>query len=180
MSVHAILATVSDRPGVLYGLTAFGLSQREGIPREDAEEFIRNYFEAYPTVAEWRDRVVDEARARGYAETLTGRRRYIPELRSGNRNQRQAAERMAINMPVQGTAADILKLAMVRLQVEMDARDLRSMMILQVHDELIFELPQDEFDEMRALVNEIMPAAMSLAVPLDVDVKTGANWGDME
>ena len=113
-------------------------------------------------------------------ETLKGRRRYIPEIRSPNFHQRSAGERMAINMPIQGTAADILKLAMVRLQAEMDARELRSMMILQVHDELIFESPQDELDEMKGLVDEIMPAAMSLAVPLEVDVKTGANWGDME
>src|SRR5262249_31905144 len=98
--------------GVLYGLTAFGLSTREGIPRDEAEAFIQAYFDAYPSVAEWRGRTVDEARHRGYAETLTGRRRYIPDLRSPDRNRRGAAERMAMNMPIQGTAADIIKIAM--------------------------------------------------------------------
>ena len=168
--------------GVLYGLTAFGLSQREGIPREDAEEFIRNYFEAYPTVAEWRDRVVDEARARGYAETLTGRRRYIPELRSGNRNQRQAAERMAINMPVQGTAADIIKLAMNRIDAELLERQAGgklARMVLQVHDELIFELPAAELDDVREMSHRLMPS-LELSVALEVDEKLGRSWGELE
>ena len=107
--------------GVLYGLTAFGLSQREGIPRDEAEEFIRAYFAAYPQVAHWRDAVVAEARERGYAETLTGRRRYIPELRSRNHNRRLGAERIAINMPIQGAAADIIKIAMNRIDTELVA-----------------------------------------------------------
>lgn len=169
--------------GVLYGLTAFGLSQREGIPRDEAEEFIKNYFEAYPSVAEWRDEVVDEARARGYAETLTGRRRYIPDLRAGNHNQRMAAERMAINMPIQGTAADIIKIAMNQIDEELTARQQAgklSRMVLQVHDELIFELPAAELDEVREIAQRLMPAALDLAVPLELEEKWGPSWGEME
>ena len=167
--------------GVLYGLTAFGLSQREGIPRDEAEDFIRTYFEAYPAVAVWRDRVVDEARAKGYAETLTGRRRYIPELRASNRNHRMAAERIAINMPIQGTAADIIKIAMNRIDAEMlerRARGALARMVLQVHDELIFELPAAEADDVREMAHRLMPA-LELAVPLDIEEKSGRSWGDL-
>ncbi|MCC6238507.1 MAG: DNA polymerase I [Dehalococcoidia bacterium] len=166
--------------GVLYGLTAFGLSQREGIPRDEAEEFIRHYFEAYPSVAAWRDRVVDEARAKGYASTLTGRRRYIPELRASNRNQRMAAERVAINMPIQGTAADIIKIAMNRIDAELldrQSRGAQARMVLQVHDELIFETPQSEVDDVREIAHRLMPS-LELAVPLVIDEKSGRSWGD--
>ena len=166
--------------GVIYGLSPFGMSQQTGLTPEEGKAFIEAYFGKYPGIESYIDGIKGSVRDDGYVETLKGRRRYIPEIRSPNFHQRSAGERMAINMPIQGTAADILKLAMVRLQAEMDARELRSMMILQVHDELIFESPQNEMDEMKGLVNEIMPAAMSLAVPLEVDVKTGANWGDME
>ena len=167
--------------GVLYGLTAFGLSQREGIPREEADEFIHNYFEAYPSVAAWRDRVVEEARDRGYAETLIGRRRYIPELRSRDRNRRMAAERIAINMPIQGTAADILKVAMNRLDealIEHREGGGLARMVLQVHDELLFELPRAELDDVRALAQRLMPS-LELAVPLELDEKVGRSWGEM-
>ncbi len=166
--------------GVIYGLSPFGMSQQTGLSPEEGKAFIGAYFGKYPGLETYIDGIKRSVRDDGYVETLKGRRRYIPEIRSANFHQRSAGERMAINMPIQGTAADILKLAMVRLQVEMDARDLRSMMILQVHDELIFESPQDELDEIKALVSDLMPAAMDLAVPLDVDVKTGANWGDMD
>ena len=168
--------------GVLYGLSAFGLSQREGIPREEAEEFIKDYFEVYPTVDEWRDRVVDEARARGHADTLSGRRRYIPDLRSRNRNRRMAAERMAINMPIQGTAADIIKIAMNRIDAELLERQAKgklARMVLQVHDELIFELPSEELDEVREIAQRLMPS-LDLAVPLELDEKWGRSWGELE
>ena len=168
--------------GVLYGLTAFGLSQREGIPREEAEEFIKGYFEAYPTVAAWRDGVVDEARERGYAETVTGRRRYVPDLRSGNHNRRQAAERIAINMPIQGTAADIIKIAMNRIDaelLELQRAGKLARMVLQVHDELIFELPAEELDEVREIAARLMPS-LELIVPLELDEKWGRSWGELE
>jgi DNA polymerase-1 len=168
--------------GVLYGLTAFGLSTREGIPRDEATAFIDSYFEAYPQVAVWREQTVDEARARGYAETLSGRRRYIPDLRAGNRNQRQAAERMAINMPVQGTASDIIKIAMNKIDRELLERreaGKHARLVLQVHDELIFELPREELGEISELAQRLMQS-MDLAVPLELDEKSGASWGDME
>ncbi len=166
--------------GVIYGLSPFGMSQQTGLTPEEGKAFIDAYFGKYPGIESYIDGIKRSVRDDGYVETLKGRRRYIPEIRSPNFHQRSAGERMAINMPIQGTAADILKLAMVRLQAEMDARELRSLMILQVHDELIFEAPQDELDELKDLVGEIMPAALTLAVPLEVDVKTGSNWGDLE
>jgi DNA polymerase-1 len=166
--------------GVLYGLTEFGLSQREGISREEAAEFIRTYFAKYPGIRKYSEETVQRTRERGYAETLLGRRRYIPEINSANVNVRQAAERAAINMPVQGTAADIIKIAMNRIDAEMQARRLTSRMILQVHDELIFECPAREADAVRELAVDIMPLRQRrMKVPLKVDIKSGPNWGDM-
>jgi DNA polymerase-1 len=166
--------------GVLYGLTDFGLAQREGISREEAGAFIKRYFEKYDSVRRWRDDIVNQTRADGYAETLAGRRRYIPDIHSGNFNVRMAAERVAINMPIQGTASDIIKIAMIRLDEELSKRKLTSRMLLQVHDELIFEGPHAELEELRGLVKEVMPASLKLDVPLKVDVKIGRNWADME
>jgi DNA polymerase I len=168
--------------GVLYGLTAFGLSQREGIDFDEANTFIDAYFEAYPRVQEWREQTVDQARARGYAETLTGRRRPIPDLTSSNHNRRQAAERIAINMPIQGTASDIIKIATNAIDTELLARREQgklARMVLQVHDELIFELPRAELDDVREIAHRLMPS-IELAVPLDLDEKLGAAWGDLE
>jgi len=166
--------------GVLYGLTEFGLSQREGISREEAAEFIKTYFAKYPGIRKYSEETVQRTRERGYAETLLGRRRYIPEINSPNVNVRQAAERAAINMPVQGTAADIIKIAMNRIDAEMQARRLASRMILQVHDELIFECPASELEAVRGLVLDIMPRPLEMKVPLKVDIKVGVNWGEME
>ena len=165
--------------GVLYGLTGFGLSQREGISREEAQHFIDTYFERYPRVKDWRDQVVADARAKGYAETMMGRRRYIPEVNAGNPQVRAAGERIAVNMPTQGTASDIIKVAMNRIDAEMAERGLRSKMLLQVHDELIFEGPAAEMDDLREMVQRIMPASLDLAVPLKIDVKVGKNWGEI-
>ena len=166
--------------GVLYGLSAHGLSLRERIPREEAAEFIRTYFEKYPGIQRYVDETVERVREVGYAETLFGRRRYLPEIKSGNHNVRQAAERAAINMPVQGTAADIIKIAMNRIDAEMERRGMRSLMTLQVHDELMFECPGDELEEVRALAVDIMPKSMRMKVPLKIDTKVGKNWGEME
>jgi DNA polymerase I len=133
-------------------------------------------------VQAWRERTVAEARDLGYAVTLTGRRRYIPDLRAGNRNLRQAAERVAINMPVQGTAADIIKIAMNRIDPELHERrekGKRARLILQVHDELIFELPREELDEVREIARRLMPS-IELAVPLDLEEKVGRTWGELE
>ena len=166
--------------GVLYGLSEFGLSQREGISREEAAEFIKTYFAKYPGIREYSEETVRRTREVGYAETLLGRRRYIPEINSPNVNVRQAAERAAINMPVQGTAADIIKIAMNRIDAEMQGRRLASRMILQVHDELIFECPAGELDEVRQMALDIMPRPLELRVPLKVDTKVGENWGEMQ
>ncbi|HLB27428.1 MAG TPA: DNA polymerase I [Dehalococcoidia bacterium] len=166
--------------GVLYGLSEYGLSVREKIPREEAATFIRTYFEKYPGIKRYVEETVQETRRLGYAETLFGRRRYIPEINSGNFNVRQAAERAAINMPVQGTAADIIKIAMNRIQDELERRKLRSLMTLQVHDELIFECPGDELEEVRALAVDIMPKSLEMKVPMKIDTKVGRNWGEME
>ncbi len=174
--------------GVLYGLTDFGLSQREGISREEAAQFIETYFKKYERVKVWRDEVIAETRRLGYAETLSGRRRYIPEINSSNFQARSAAERMAVNMPIQGTASDIIKIAMNRIDAEMEERKLKTKMLLQVHDELIFEGPASELDDLREMVVRVMPLrqaqggleSLSLDVPLKVDVKVGKNWGEME
>jgi DNA polymerase-1 len=166
--------------GVLYGLSEFGLSVREKISREEAAAFIRTYFEKYPGMQRYMSETVQKVRDMGYAETLFGRRRYFPEISSTNFNVRNAAERAAINMPVQGTAADIIKVAMNRLDAEMQQRNLRSMLTLQVHDELIFECPGDEIEEVRTLCVDIMPASIELRVPLKVDTKIGRNWGEMQ
>jgi DNA polymerase-1 len=166
--------------GVLYGLSEFGLSVREKIPREEAAAFIQTYFAKYPGMQQYMSETVQKVRDLGYAETLFGRRRYFPEINSTNFNVRNAAERAAINMPVQGTAADIIRVAMNRLDAELGRRGLRSMLILQVHDELIFECPGDEIEEIRRLCIDIMPASLEMRVPLKVDTKVGRSWGEMQ
>jgi DNA polymerase-1 len=165
--------------GVLYGLSEYGLATRERISREEASLFIKTYFEKYEAVKRWREELLATVRHDGYAETLAGRRRYIPDIHSSNFNIRSGAERMAINMPIQGTASDIIKIAMNAVDREMQDRGLKTRMLLQVHDELIFEGPRAEVDDMRELLLRIMPASMELAVPLKVDLKVGPNWADM-
>jgi DNA polymerase-1 len=166
--------------GVIYGMSDYGLGQATELSREEAAKFIASYFERHPKIKEYLESTKQKTRDEGYVQTLLGRRRYIPEINSSNRQVREAAERMAINMPLQGTAADIVKLAMIRLQGEMDVRGLTSKMILQVHDELLFEVPPEEMEEMKGLIFELMPQAMNLTVSLEVEVKVGRNWGEME
>ncbi len=165
--------------GVLYGLGEFGLSQREGISREEAAEFIETYFRKYECIKRWREEVVADARKKGYAETIMRRRRYVPEINSSNGQVRATGERIAINMPVQGTASDIIKVAMNRIDAELEERGMKTKMILQVHDELIFEGPAKEMDDMQEIVLRLMPAPLDLDVPLKIDVKVGKNWGDL-
>ncbi len=166
--------------GVIYGMSDYGLEQATELSREEASQFITAYFEKYPGVKQYLDATKEQARKLGYVQTLLGRRRRIPEIDSRNRQVREAAERMAINMPVQGTSADIIKVAMIKIDREMLRRQLKSKMILQVHDDLLFEVPEDELEEMRRLVPEIMSTALELGVPLKVDMKAGKNWGEME
>ena len=166
--------------GVIYGLSAHGISQQTEFSREEGARFIENYFARYPGINEYIEKVKSTTRETQYVETVMGRRRYLPDINSANFNVRGAAERMAINMPVQGTAADIMKLAMVRVQKRLEQENLRAKMLLQVHDELVFEVPQDEMDGLKDLVFDEMPAALELDVTLKVDAKSGETWGDME
>ena len=166
--------------GVIYGMSDYGLEQATELSREEAARFIAAYFEKYPGVRQYLDSTKEQARQNGYVQTLLGRRRFIPDINSPNRQVREAAERMAINMPVQGTSADIIKVAMINLYREMGKRRLESKMLLQVHDELIFEVPEGEIEEMRQLVLEVMSAAVELSIPLKVDTKEGKNWGEMK
>jgi DNA polymerase I len=166
--------------GVIYGMSEFGLEQATELSRQDAGQFIKAYFEKYPGVTLYLEATKQQARTNGYVQTLLGHRRYIPEVNSPNRQIREAAERMAINMPVQGTSSDIIKVAMIKLQKEIHRRNLASLLVLQVHDELIFEVPQSEVEVMTLLIREQMTGAVKLDVPLKVDLKSGANWGEME
>ena len=166
--------------GVVYGLSPFGISRQTGLSPDEGKAFIDTYFGKYPGIREYIESAKAQVRMEGYVKTVLGRRRYIPEIRSSNFNVRSAGERMAINMPIQGTAADAIKIAMVRMQRRLDELKLRTMMIVQVHDELIFETPTDELEDVQGLVLEVMPTVLDLAVPLDVELKTGASWGEME
>ena len=165
--------------GVVYGLSDFGLARDTGMSREDAHVFIDAYFRNFPAVTAYLESVRNHAREYGWVETFIGRRRYIADIRAANRQLRFAAERMAVNMPIQGGAADIMKQAMILVDEALRERGLRSRILLQVHDELLLEAPAEEVDELVVLLRERMGAAEALKVPLDVDVKVGDNWGDM-
>ncbi|HEV3349727.1 MAG TPA: DNA polymerase I [Methylomirabilota bacterium] len=161
---------------VIYGVTAFGLSRGLDISTKQAQEFLDRFFARHPKVKAYLSRTVAEGRERGFVATLLGRRRYLPELRSGNPNLRGFGERMATNAPIQGTAADLVKIAMVRMAHELRAHRLETRMLLQVHDELLFEVPAAEVERLQALATQVMEAAITLDVPLKVDVKAGDDW----
>jgi DNA polymerase-1 len=165
--------------GVIYGMSDYGLEQATKLSREEAARFIALYFEKYPKVKEYLEATKEQARKLGYVQTVLGRRRFLPEVNSANRMVREAAERMAINAPVQGSSADIIKIAMINLHREMEKRNLKSKMLLQIHDELLFEVPEAEVAEMKSLVSEIMPHAFELRVPVKIDIKLGKNWAEM-
>jgi DNA polymerase-1 len=166
--------------GIVYGLSAFGLSQQLGIQPGEAKLFIANYFEKYAGVRKFIEQTLDEARRALKVRTLLGRVRPIPDINSKNANQRGFAERTAVNTPLQGTAADLIKVAMIRIDAAVRERGLKSRMTLQVHDELVFEVPQGEVEIMQPLVREHMERAYELAVPLVVEMGVGANWRDLE
>ncbi|MBI5466385.1 MAG: DNA polymerase I [Candidatus Kerfeldbacteria bacterium] len=166
--------------GVLYGMGAFGLSERTGISRPEASDFIARYFETFTGVATWIARTKIKAREFGYVTTLFGRKRNLPEVNSGVAQVRNAAERMAVNLPTQGTAADLMKVAMVRVAAELPKVSPKSRLILQVHDELVFEVPEADLAEVAKLAKHEMEQAIKLDVPIVVDVKAGKNWGEME
>ena len=166
--------------GVIYGLSAYGISQQTEFSPEEGQKFIDSYFSKYQGIREYLEGVKRQVRETGYVETVLGRRRYVPEINASNFIVRQAAERMAVNMPIQGTAADAMKLAMIRVYRRMEKEALKARMLLQVHDELVFEVPVEEVDVLKDVVYQEMPEALKLAVPLMVDVKTGYTWGDLE
>ena len=162
--------------GIIYGISAFGLAQRLGIRRGEAADIINAYFEKYPKVKEYMDSSIEMAREQGYAKTIMGRRRYLPDINSANNTLKSFAERNAINTPVQGSAADLIKLAMIEIHKEMAARQMKSRMLLQVHDELVFEAALEEVDELKALIKDKMENAYPFNVPMLVEAGTGENW----
>jgi DNA polymerase-1 len=164
--------------GIIYGISAFGLSQRLKIPRKDAGELIDSYLAQYPKVKEFMAKAIAKAREKGYAETILGRRRTLRDINSRNATARQSAERDAINTPIQGSAADLVKVAMVKVDRAMKERRLRSRMVLQIHDELLFDAPKEEAEELTEIVKREMSSAMDFGVPLEVGVGVGSNWLD--
>jgi DNA polymerase-1 len=165
--------------GLAYGMSDFGLATRANIPRKEAQEFINSYFAAYSGISYYMMAIKEQAKAQGFVETLLGRKRQIPELRAANPALRGAGERMAINMPIQGTAADIQKIAMIRVAERLASTGSHARLLLSVHDELLFEVPRDEVEPLAALVRETMEGALPLSVPLIVDVKVGDDWESM-
>ena len=168
--------------GIIYGISAFGLANNLGIERDQAKTFIDKYFEKFPGVKTYMDAKREEVKAKGYVETIFGRRAHLPSIRDKNPNMRQFAERQAINAPIQGSAADIIRRAMIRLPGAIDKAGLDARMLLQVHDELVFEVPENQADDLIAMAKDVMSKAalpaIDIAVPLDVDAKAGAHWGE--
>ncbi len=162
--------------GIVYGISSFGLSQDLSISRKEAQEYIQKYFETYPKIKEFLDSCVTEAKEKGYARTMFGRRRPMPELKSSNFMQRSFGERVAMNAPIQGTAADIIKIAMIRVDQRLKAEGLKSRLLLQVHDELLLEASTEELDAVEQILSEEMEGAAELSVPLEIDMKQGENW----
>ena len=171
--------------GIIYGLTAYGLATRLGLEPREAQDYIDAYFRRYAGVKAYRERLLEETRRTGATRTLFGRLRPIPEINSRNSNQRNFAERTALNSPLQGTAADLIKLAMIQLHERLPQAGLRTRMILQVHDELLFEVPEEELERAQALVKEAMenvalPGGLRLQVPLLVETGAGPDWAALK
>jgi len=162
--------------GIVYGISAYGLSEQLNIPRGEAAEIIRQYFEKFPGIKEYMDKTMAFARENGYVETMMKRRRYIRDINSANGNMRGFAERNAINAPIQGSSADMIKIAMIRIHDALNGQNLRSRMIMQVHDELVFDVHRDEIEIVKPLVYKLMKEAIPMRVPVEVDINTGENW----
>jgi DNA polymerase-1 len=165
---------------ILYGQSAFGLSRVTSLSRAEAGDFIRNYDTTFPLVRQYTQDTLHQARTQGYVQTLLGRRRELPDMAQLPPALRQQTEREAVNMPIQGTNADMIKIAMVRLQRELETRKLRARMILQVHDELVLEVPDAEMDLTRDLVRTAMVGALPLNVPVKVEMQAGRNWYEVQ
>jgi DNA polymerase-1 len=164
--------------GIVYGISDYGLSQSLGITRKEAGEFINRYLKSYPGVKDYMDEIVQDAKLKGYVTTLLHRRRYIPEITARNFNVRSFAERTAMNTPIQGSAADIIKKAMIEMADRLKMEGLQTRLLLQVHDELIFEAPKDEIEKLKEIVPDVMEHAVELKVPLKVDYAYGPTWFD--
>ncbi len=162
--------------GIMYGISAFGLSQNLGCPRAEAKQLIDDYFESFPSIRAWIDGTLAGARANGYVETILGRRRYVPDVNSGNATVRALAERNAVNAPIQGTSADIIKMAMTLVDKKLRTEGLKARMVLQIHDELLLEVPENEIDAVSRLLTEAMEGVIKLNVPLTVECNYGTNW----
>ena len=162
--------------GLIYGMSAFGLAQNLGIERSAAQSYMDKYFARYPGVAQYMERTRMEARERGYVETVFGRRLWLPDIGSSNQARRQGAERQAINAPMQGTAADLIKVAMIAVQGWLEREKLATKLIMQVHDELVLEVPEAELDVVKPMVEKLMTGVATLDVPLVVEAGVGANW----
>lgn len=165
--------------GLMYGKTAFGLAQELKISRTEAKDVIDRYFERYHGVKQFLDRQILDAKEKGYVSTLLGRKRYLPDIQARNAAVRNNAERMAMNSPIQGTAADLMKIAMIRVQESLEREKCKSKLILQVHDEVLLDCPPDEVEKVRKLVCRAMEGAMELSVPLRVNSSVGSNWMDL-
>jgi len=164
--------------GLIYGMSAFGLARQLGIGRHEAQDYVDLYFERYPGVKAYMDETRESAREKGYVETVFGRRLYLPDIKARQAQRRQYAERSAINGPMQGTAADIIKLAMLGVDEWLQTSDSGARMIMQVHDELVLEVSRGDIDDVQTQVVRIMSAAAQLSVPLRVDTGTGNNWDE--
>ena len=162
--------------GIIYGISAFGLSQRLKIPRKEAATLIDTYFKLYPKVRAYMEKSIADAREKGYAETILGRRRTLRDINSLNATARQAAERDAINTPVQGSAADLIKVAMVRVAKALREEKMRTKLVLQIHDELLFDAPLDEVEKVEEIARREMSEAIDFGVPLEIGIGAGANW----
>jgi DNA polymerase-1 len=165
--------------GIVYGMSAYGLSQQLGITAGEAQKYIDNYFIRYAGVKVWIEATIKQAHRDGYVKTLLNHIRYLPDINSSNKQLSSFAERTAVNTPVQGGASDIVKIAMINIEEHIKAHGLESKMLLQVHDELLFEVPEAEKDKVSGVVKDKMESAIKLKVPLVVDIKTGRNWNDM-
>ncbi len=164
--------------GIVYGISDFGLGSNIGISRKKAKDYIDKYFATYPKIKEYMDEAVEKCKKQGFVETLWGRRRYVPEIKSNNYNVRQFGERVAMNAPIQGTAADIIKIAMIHVQKELEERNLKSKLILQVHDELVIETAENEIETVKELLVRNMQGVANLKVVLKAEAGIGKTWYD--
>ncbi|MEN6462656.1 MAG: DNA polymerase, partial [Syntrophomonas sp.] len=166
--------------GIVYGISDFGLARDTGVSRKEAAVYIENYLDTYPGVRQYMQDIVEFGKKHGYVETLLKRRRYLPDLNAKNKMVQSFAQRMALNTPIQGTSADIIKLAMIKVYEELKAHNFKSQLLLQVHDELVLEVAREELEEVAILVKDCMENACIIKVPLEVSLETGDNWYDMK